>query len=66
MIFSAKLNSSKSNFQAIYAYSISNDLITRHCIIKHALSIITKLKSIKACISRISFIVFLYEIKLRL
>ena len=39
-------------FQGTHAYSISNDLITRHCIIENALSIVTKLKSFSACISK--------------
>ena len=42
----------KSFFQGTYAYSISNDLITRQCIIEYALSIITKLKSINGRISK--------------
>ena len=53
----------KSFFQGTYAYSISNDLITRQCIIEYALSIITKLKSINGRISKdkllIRFFVFI-------
>ena len=42
----------KSFFQGTHAYSISNNLITRQCIIEYALSIVTKLKSINGCISK--------------